>query len=361
MTLVAICDNLTRFCIFLSCTICITNFLKTEMFPIYQEIKRLTRELPEEKFTKIIAHISSNVILTNQVNDALALFDTDEKKRNYLVTFSETLGADDLKSSIKNIEEKLGDIYELSARFEISKIQGTHYASKFEVFDLNGLVKLALPRKQLPSENAYYDSQAYVLLFRVNKLANYIYNKGMRKKLGESIEYIRQLSTDKNYNKNLHELAEKADLALKQWTNYEGTAKSNEKRLYLANTPELSIMLMTAYAPFNCRLDIDLRGRTSGSDIANITVELGEIKSSNVSKAIKKGYRQLLLRLAVISYVIEACSDEKEMPKFNLSGKVYVPKTDSNLKIPSEIWNEGINFSSSVNYHDGCVTKLLYG
>ncbi|CAG8753232.1 3980_t:CDS:2, partial [Funneliformis caledonium] len=127
----------------------------------------------------------------------------------------------DLKSLFENIEEKLGYIYELSARSEISKIQGSHYASKFQVFDINGLVRLALPRKQLPSVNAYYDSQTYVLLFRVNKLANYIYNKGIRKKLEESIEYIRKLSTDKIYNKYFHELAESADLALKQWTKYE--------------------------------------------------------------------------------------------------------------------------------------------
>ncbi|CAG8642309.1 4225_t:CDS:2, partial [Funneliformis caledonium] len=71
------------------------------------------------------------------------------------------------------------------------------------------------------------------------------------------------------------------------------TAKSNEKRLYLANTPEINLKLdilstltpssiIFFQAPFNYRLDIDLRGRTSGSDIANITVELGEITSSNV-------------------------------------------------------------------------------
>jgi hypothetical protein len=93
-----------------------------------------------------------------------------------------------------------------------------------------------------------------------------------------------------------------------------------------------------------------LRGRTSGTDIANIAVELGEIKSSNVTKTIKKGFRQLLLRLAVLSYVIEACSDNKELPKFNLFGKIYVPKTEPNFKIPEE-WKEGVSFSSSAQCH----------
>ncbi len=63
------------------------------MFTVYQEIKRLTQELPKENFTKIIAHISTDVNLTNQINDALALFDTDEDKHNYLVSFLESLRA----------------------------------------------------------------------------------------------------------------------------------------------------------------------------------------------------------------------------------------------------------------------------
>ncbi|CAG8605638.1 4321_t:CDS:2, partial [Funneliformis mosseae] len=63
------------------------------MSAIYQEIKRLTQELPKENFTKIIAHISKDVNLTNQINDALALFDTDEEKHKYLVNFLESLRA----------------------------------------------------------------------------------------------------------------------------------------------------------------------------------------------------------------------------------------------------------------------------
>ena len=96
-----------------------------------------------------------------------------------------------------------------------------------------------------------------------------------------------------------------------------------------------------------------MRGRTTGTDIANITVELGEIKSSNTSTAIKKGYRQLLLRLAVLSYVIEACSNDSF--NFNLFGKIYVPKTDPNFQIPPE-WKKGITFSNSANYYVDVIT-----
>ncbi|CAB5369707.1 unnamed protein product [Rhizophagus irregularis] len=84
---------------------------------------------------------------------------------------------DDLKSIVEDIKEKLGDIYELSARLEISKLQISNYASKFEAFVIFGLVSFALPRKQLPFENASYDTQAYLLFFRANELSNHIYKQ----------------------------------------------------------------------------------------------------------------------------------------------------------------------------------------
>ncbi|CAB5125754.1 unnamed protein product [Rhizophagus irregularis] len=64
------------------------------MSAVYQEIKRLTQELPKENFTKIIAHISKDVDLTNQMKDALDLFDADEEKCNYLITFLNSIGAE---------------------------------------------------------------------------------------------------------------------------------------------------------------------------------------------------------------------------------------------------------------------------
>ena len=92
------------------------------------------------------------------------------------------LCADDFGSIVKNFDDKfdllrtvLGDVYELLARFEVSKVQGPHYTSKFKIVDLNGLVRLALPRKSLPSEKPMYTSQAFVLSYRVHKLSNYIY------------------------------------------------------------------------------------------------------------------------------------------------------------------------------------------
>ncbi|CAB4419003.1 unnamed protein product [Rhizophagus irregularis] len=74
---------------------------------------------------------------------------------------------DDLKSIVENIKEKLGDIYELSA------------------------LSFALPRKQLPFENASYDTQAYLLFFRANELSNYIYkqvcDKNLKNQLNTSL------------------------------------------------------------------------------------------------------------------------------------------------------------------------------
>ncbi|PKC12192.1 hypothetical protein RhiirA5_412114 [Rhizophagus irregularis] len=291
---------------------------------IKTEIVRLVESQKEK--ASLLAYFTKYQDQQTEVFSDLSNFEADED----LVTLRLSclinpllVNEDDLKSIVEDIKEKLGDIYELSARLEISKLQVSNYASKFEAFVIFGLVSFALPRKQLPFENASYDTQAYLLFFRANELSNHIYVKtSMRQKLEELIKYI-TLS-------NLHELADKADLALKDWAQYEGklcTVKSAEKRQYLANTPELGIILMMAYVPFYYRLNIDLRGRTSGIDITNIKIELGEIKSSKVSKAIKKGYRQLLF--------------EKDI----------CPKTDSNFKAPPKEWKEDINFSSSADYH----------
>jgi hypothetical protein len=51
----------------------------------------------------------------------------------------------ELRTELGDVRTILGDVYELSARSEVSKFLGSHYTSKFEVFDLNGLVRLALP------------------------------------------------------------------------------------------------------------------------------------------------------------------------------------------------------------------------
>ncbi|CAB4428710.1 unnamed protein product [Rhizophagus irregularis] len=94
----------------------------------------------------------------------------------------------------------------------------------FEVFDLNGLVRLALPRNVLPSEKkkASYDSQVYVSSYRVHKLSDFIYTKNMRIYLKSAIEYIRTLPIgDSNYSKNIRELADKGEIALKHWNSFE--------------------------------------------------------------------------------------------------------------------------------------------
>nr|CAG8458407.1 1932_t:CDS:2 [Entrophospora candida] len=65
------------------------------MSTVYLEIKRLTlkfsQELPKEDLTKITAYISGDVNRANQVEQALAVFDTDEDKCNYLRTYLDFL------------------------------------------------------------------------------------------------------------------------------------------------------------------------------------------------------------------------------------------------------------------------------
>ncbi|GBB92820.1 hypothetical protein RclHR1_20600005 [Rhizophagus clarus] len=191
----------------------------------------------------------------------------------------------------------------------------------------------------------------------------------MREKLESSINFIRTLPIDdSNYNKNLYDLAEKADDALKKWRSHEKSVEgsSSSNKLYLANTPSLGIMLMTSYvldakiaikngqAPFNTVLDINFCGRTSGSDITDVTIELGEIKLSSGSKAIKKTYRQLLLRLAVLGFVVKAMNINGVNDKCNLVGKIFVPRTSEVRIQPS--WEDGITFPDSANCHIDIIT-----
>lgn len=62
---------------------------------VYEEIKYLALKfpqlIPKEDFIQIIGHISSDVILTHQLNNALVVFDTDEDKCDYLKNYSKPL------------------------------------------------------------------------------------------------------------------------------------------------------------------------------------------------------------------------------------------------------------------------------
>lgn len=49
----------------------------------------------------------------------------------------------DLDNKLNLLKTDLGKVYEISAHFEVSKVQGSYYTSKFEI--INGLVSLALP------------------------------------------------------------------------------------------------------------------------------------------------------------------------------------------------------------------------
>jgi hypothetical protein len=84
-------------------------------------------------------------------------------------------GYDNSNIKIEDMRTSMGDIFELSARHEIENSQGSYYVSKFEAFDLNGLFRLAFPRKLLSFEDVEYDSQSFILASRTNKLAKYLY------------------------------------------------------------------------------------------------------------------------------------------------------------------------------------------
>ena len=81
----------------------------------------------------------------------------------------------ELNEKMDLIRSELGNVYESSARLEIAKINGSQYSSKFEVYDLNGLARLSLPRKQFSNEKPKYESPMYIQASRADRISNYIY------------------------------------------------------------------------------------------------------------------------------------------------------------------------------------------
>ncbi|GES88978.1 hypothetical protein GLOIN_2v1785677 [Rhizophagus clarus] len=279
---------------------------------------------------------------------------------------------DDLKSTLEKLESKIdlirsevGNVYETSARLEIAKTNGSHYSSKFEISDLNGFIRLSLPRKKFANEKSKYDTPIYIQGYRANRLSYYIYNKNMKTALEESIKYIRSLPRINNFIESLNTLADRAEQALNDWKAFEkNSPNSSENRLFLANTKFLGVMLITSYiidpkiaiennhAPFNEVLELDIRGKpTSYHDTKNVSIEIGEIKLT--TKNLLHGYRQLLIRLAALGYVIEALNsndkdDEIADYSCDLVGILYVPKVP-HIDVPSE-WENGIKFPKGTTH-----------
>ena len=82
----------------------------------------------------------------------------------------------------------------------------------------------------------------------------------------------------------------------------------------------------------------------------NVSIEIGEIKLT--IKNLLHGYRQLLIRLAVLGFAIEAMNskgDEVADYRCDLIGILYVLKVPSVINIPSE-WENGIKFPKGSNH-----------
>ncbi|POG78892.1 hypothetical protein GLOIN_2v1533154, partial [Rhizophagus irregularis DAOM 181602=DAOM 197198] len=265
----------------------------------------------------------------------------------------------DLNSALKNLDDKMdlmrsdfGSVYEASAQLEIAKISSSQYSSKFEISDLNGLVRLSLPRKKLSNEKPKFETPIYVQVYRADKVSDYIYNINMKMKLKESINYIRSLPQDNNFIINLNALANRAEKSLNVWEAYQEKYSSSENRLFLANTRSLGVMLITSYimdpkiaiendhAPFYEVLELDVRGRpTSYLDMKIVSIEIGEIKLT--VKNLRHGYRQLLIRLATLGFTIEALNSKGD--------EVADYRFPSIIDIPKE-WEHGIKFPKGANH-----------
>ncbi|PKC65867.1 hypothetical protein RhiirA1_460486 [Rhizophagus irregularis] len=331
-----------------------------------------------------ISHIGNLGFTEKEKNDLRKYFIGNKKRQNDVQTlllgcttneeklaFVKSLITPDLKSTLESnfdlirselrcIRSELGNIYEVSARLEVAKFSDSHYASNFEIFGLNGFIWLSLLRKKFLNEKPRYDSPIYIQAYRAEKLSKYINNKDMKNKLEESIAVIRSLPQDKNFIKILNTLADRAEKDLNAWEAHEkNSASMSENHLYLANTKFLGVMLITSYildpkiAIENNHVFIFTHLRvlhlTSYLDMKNVSIEIGEIKL--MTKNISHGYRQLLIRLASLRFVIKALNskgDEVANYKCDLVGVLYVPKVPT-INIPSS-WEHGITFPKGTNH-----------
>uniref|UniRef100_U9UAA7 Uncharacterized protein n=1 Tax=Rhizophagus irregularis (strain DAOM 181602 / DAOM 197198 / MUCL 43194) TaxID=747089 RepID=U9UAA7_RHIID len=193
---------------------------------------------------------------------------------------------DKINDVYKNMRGEFGKIYEIIARNEIGKKYRQHYSEEFNVYDLNGLVRIIAPKDQiLPQENMDYDSQAYIMDHRADKIARYIYMNYVNKaeKLYNSDNHIELFSFAK----------ESINIALKK--------KDKSHQIYLDQKWD-GVFLKANM------INIDVRGKieviVTGINVI-LNLEIGEIKRSESNDIIKHGFVQLCWRLAVIGYALD--------------------------------------------------------
>jgi hypothetical protein len=78
-----------------------------------------------------------------------------------------------LEKNVNTLGGKIGDVFEISARSEIAKRYGQRYSEKFDLYDLNGIVRLISDKYKMPGEESIgHDSQQHLMGQRTNELAD---------------------------------------------------------------------------------------------------------------------------------------------------------------------------------------------
>jgi len=319
----------------------------------------LTKRLDEqdEKFTK-------------------RLDEQDEKLNGLAQTLTKRL--DEQDERMKRIERQvnkasldLGTTFELTARRELSRRFGDNYVRKFEVSDLYGLGRLALPKDEGNGPDVKRQ------LHRACTLADTVSRSGLHKDLlPKLIEYLRAIATKEEFKDHsqkppLNELSRgepsspgkakgqeelspgkvahiaqfMAKITSKQALRNrlqrvsatatllrefqgkkgkEGEPFMHGKLGFQAFSLMATSGLQPPALPYCHLLELDCRGRvtvhrTAGT-ITLITVEVAEIKRNNRGTA--KAIKQLYLRLAVIGHAATILAPQARL---YLVGRVCAP------------------------------------
>ncbi|KAJ3035421.1 hypothetical protein HK097_004217 [Rhizophlyctis rosea] len=204
------------------------------------------------------------------------------------------------KTDQKELQRRLGHIYELSLRQVLRQQHGEDFARSFTTEDLDGV-----------ASGFEYDLK------------------------------MRLLEIDKHFKKpNVKEEPPHwLPTAHEQLAKYLSipTGDANKRQQYILETRRFAILLITAHCikqtqpwfaaddvPLRSQLEIDVRGECT-VDFRQVTVDVGEIKSSASILSMDKACRQLSLTMAVLCYGYFNCQIG-EVSFLLLKGHIFGPR-----------------------------------
>ncbi|KAL5510871.1 hypothetical protein EMCRGX_G006482 [Ephydatia muelleri] len=262
----------------------------------------------------------------------------------------------DIADTLNHQQVKIGNVFEIAARAEIAKRHGSRFAEPFKVFDLYGLLRLALPKTSLADEKDCNQDTAGLLEMRAIAVAKHIDQKKLNDALTMRIDTINKWVEEKINSKPT--FCTELKTVLEQLCQYVSNWKETKDgpllaHQYIAHTKGLAVACLSTLVfahdadisklvPVRTELDVDVRGAVTRTENA-IMVTLGEIKSTMSVENIKKAKQQLYITCAFLANTLELLRQEyKQLPPVEFIGIVFVPNSSGQIDTDAEDFKQGI-------------------